>query len=169
VIAEFSIPTTASHPTRIAAGPDGDLWFIETFANKIGRITTSGAITEFSVSPISPAASVELMDITAGPDSNVWFSNTASSSQSAGGALGRITPSGFIDQFAITGVTSMPSFVGVSGLIAGHDEVWGRVVRIGVEWKDDGRSRVNPLVRMRKVIREAFTIRCNLRRGLYRV
>jgi dolichyl-phosphate beta-glucosyltransferase len=41
------------------------------------------------------------------------------------------------------------------------------IEEVGVEWKDDGRSRVNPLVDMWKVIREAFTIRCNLRRGLY--
>ncbi len=41
------------------------------------------------------------------------------------------------------------------------------IEEVGVEWKDDGRSRVNPLVDMGKVIREAFTIRCNLRRGLY--
>jgi glycosyltransferase involved in cell wall biosynthesis len=41
------------------------------------------------------------------------------------------------------------------------------IEEVGVEWQDDGRSRVNPLVDMWKVIREAFTIRCNLRRGLY--
>jgi dolichyl-phosphate beta-glucosyltransferase len=41
------------------------------------------------------------------------------------------------------------------------------IEEIGVQWRDDGRSRVNPLVDMWKVIREAVTIRCNLRRGLY--
>ncbi|MDB4983663.1 MAG: putative glycosyltransferase [Myxococcales bacterium] len=41
------------------------------------------------------------------------------------------------------------------------------IEEVGVEWQDDGRSRVNPLVDMWKVIREALTIRCNLRRGLY--
>jgi glycosyltransferase involved in cell wall biosynthesis len=41
------------------------------------------------------------------------------------------------------------------------------IEEVGVEWKDDGRSRVNPLKDMWKVIREALTIRRNLRRGVY--
>ena len=41
------------------------------------------------------------------------------------------------------------------------------IAEIGVEWKDDGRSRVNPLKDMWKVIREALTIRRNFRRGVY--
>ena len=41
------------------------------------------------------------------------------------------------------------------------------IAEVGVEWKDDGRSRVNPLKDMWKVIKEAMTIRKNLRRGVY--
>jgi hypothetical protein len=41
------------------------------------------------------------------------------------------------------------------------------IAEVGVEWKDDRRSRVNPLKDMWKVIREALTIRKNLRRGVY--
>ena len=41
------------------------------------------------------------------------------------------------------------------------------IAEVGVEWTDDGRSRVNPLKDMWKVIREALTIRKNLRRGVY--
>ena len=47
-ITEFSIPTAGSNPYDITAGPDGNLWFTEHDANKIGRITPSGAVTEFS-------------------------------------------------------------------------------------------------------------------------
>ena len=36
------------------------------------------------------------------------------------------------------------------------------IEEVGVEWKDDGRSRVNPLTDFWKVIREALTIRRNL-------
>ncbi|NOT60599.1 MAG: hypothetical protein HOP19_10290, partial [Acidobacteria bacterium] len=39
---EFKIPTAASGVSRIIAGPDGNLWFLETAAHKIGRITPSG-------------------------------------------------------------------------------------------------------------------------------
>jgi dolichyl-phosphate beta-glucosyltransferase len=41
------------------------------------------------------------------------------------------------------------------------------IAEVGVEWKDDRRSRVNPLVDMWKVVREALTIRRNLRKGIY--
>ena len=41
------------------------------------------------------------------------------------------------------------------------------IAEVGVEWKDDGRSRVNPLKDMWKVIREAITIRKNLKAGVY--
>ena len=41
------------------------------------------------------------------------------------------------------------------------------ITEVGVEWADDGRSRVNPLKDMYKVVREALTIRKNLRRGVY--
>jgi len=41
------------------------------------------------------------------------------------------------------------------------------IAEVGVEWKDDGRSRVNPLKDMWKVIREAITIRKNMKAGVY--
>lgn len=41
------------------------------------------------------------------------------------------------------------------------------VAEIGVEWKDDRRSRINPLKDMWKVIREALVIRKNLKSGVY--
>jgi dolichyl-phosphate beta-glucosyltransferase len=43
------------------------------------------------------------------------------------------------------------------------------IEEVGVEWKDDQRSRVNPLTDFWKVIREALTIRRNLDRGVYRI
>jgi dolichyl-phosphate beta-glucosyltransferase len=41
------------------------------------------------------------------------------------------------------------------------------IAEVGVEWKDDGRSRVNPLKDMWKVISEAMTIRRNIKAGVY--
>jgi glycosyltransferase involved in cell wall biosynthesis len=41
------------------------------------------------------------------------------------------------------------------------------IAEVGVEWTDDRRSRVNPLKDLWKVVREAMTIRRNLRRGVY--
>jgi glycosyltransferase involved in cell wall biosynthesis len=41
------------------------------------------------------------------------------------------------------------------------------IQEVGVEWLDDRRSRINPLKDMWKVIREAVTIRRNLKQGVY--
>src|SRR5262245_23754173 len=49
VFDEFPIPTAGAGPIGITTGPDGNLWFTEYLANKIGRITPSGTITEFPV------------------------------------------------------------------------------------------------------------------------
>jgi virginiamycin B lyase len=71
VITEFSVPTSNSTPSGIAAGPDGNLWFTEngSSANKIGRITPSGVVTEFPI----PTPNSRPDEIAAGPDGNVWF------------------------------------------------------------------------------------------------
>ncbi len=45
-------------------GSDGALWFVESDANKVGRITTSGGITTYTL----PNASSYPHQITAGPD-----------------------------------------------------------------------------------------------------
>ena len=42
-------PHVHSGPSGITAGPDGALWFTEPDGNKIGRITTAGVVTEFTV------------------------------------------------------------------------------------------------------------------------
>ncbi len=63
------VPTAAAAPWDITTGPDGALWFTESGARTIGRITTSGQITEFPL----PAGSGQPFGITTGPDGNVWF------------------------------------------------------------------------------------------------
>ena len=80
-ITEFPVPGSA--PSVITAGPDGNLWFTEFNAGKIGRITPSGSITEFAI----PTANSRSQGITAGPDGNVWFAESLTS------RIGRITTS----------------------------------------------------------------------------
>ncbi len=46
-IIEYPLPTAAATPAGITTGPDGNLWFTESAANKIGTITPSGEIHEF--------------------------------------------------------------------------------------------------------------------------
>ena len=51
-IREFRIPTPSSHPQGVAKEPDGNGWFSETSANKIGRLTPGGVYTEFPISTV---------------------------------------------------------------------------------------------------------------------
>src|SRR6476469_6263995 len=82
-----------SFPYAIAAGPDGNVWFTDQGNPKaIGRISTSGAITEFSAG-IDPGSYDN--GITAGPDGNLWFTDNGLSFR----AIGRITPAGTVDEF----------------------------------------------------------------------
>lgn len=46
-IAEFHTPTLKSRPTGIVTGPDGALWFSESNAGRIGRLTPQGDFTEY--------------------------------------------------------------------------------------------------------------------------
>lgn len=80
--------------TNAAAGPDGNIWFavpaVVAGAEKIGKITPSGAITEYPL----PTHNSYLQGITTGPDGNVWFT------EYEGNKIGRITPTGTITTFA---------------------------------------------------------------------
>ena len=78
---------TGSYPTGIVSGPDGNLWFTEQ-SGKIGRITTGGTLTEFTVPGSDPDG------ITNGPDGNLWFADD-------NGKIGQITPSGSYTEFNI--------------------------------------------------------------------
>ncbi len=74
VITDFTTPTAKSGPAVVTVGPDGNLWFTESGANKIGMINpTTHAISEFSI----PTANSDPEGITAGPDGNVWFAEYA--------------------------------------------------------------------------------------------
>ena len=93
-INEFPTPTPGSSPYFITAGPDGNLWFTENQANKIGQITSSGLIAEFPILPVSSHAFPT--GITTGPDGNVWFTEDSTNK------IGRIMPDGtHLTQFSI--------------------------------------------------------------------
>lgn len=82
-------PVGAGRIGGIAAGHDGNLWFTETAANKIGRITPVGVIDTF---PIRFGASPQ--EITAGPDGSLWFTESD--------AIGRITTEGVVSEFLLS-------------------------------------------------------------------
>src|SRR5262249_59729603 len=61
---EFPIPdTTVARPEGITRGPDGNLWFAQSTADRIGRITPAGLVTQFALPFLSQPS-----EITAGAD-----------------------------------------------------------------------------------------------------
>ena len=90
---EFNAGLTPSDPWDIAAGEDGNLWFVSQSPAFIGRIAPDGTITEFSTG-LTPNSQPSA--ITAGPDGNLWFTESADP-----GRIGRITAAGVITENSI--------------------------------------------------------------------
>ncbi len=61
----FPVPTSSAGLRRITTAPNGDMWFIETEKNKLGRITTSGAIDEFNLPYVTAGYTANDLDVDA--------------------------------------------------------------------------------------------------------
>ncbi|MBI3832127.1 MAG: Virginiamycin B lyase [Planctomycetes bacterium] len=98
---EFKIPSQATDgngmvkgcwPRVIIAGPDGNLYFAEMAASKIGRITMKGEIAEYPI----PTKDSKPYGLTVGADKNIWFA------ESGGNKIGKLDiKTGKVDEFPI--------------------------------------------------------------------
>jgi virginiamycin B lyase len=113
-------------PLAIASGPDGALWFTESGGSKsqIGRITTSGQISQYG-------ASGDPLAIAVGSDKALWFTELQA------GAIGRITTAGKVTVYS-KGITpgSNPYWIaaGPDGALW-FTELGGRIGRITTRGK----------------------------------
>jgi len=82
-------------PSYITAGPDGNLWFLETAGQRIGRVTPEGEVTEFA-SGVQPKSA--LHGITAGSDGNIWVADGGKMTR----AIVRMAPDGVATRFSPT-------------------------------------------------------------------
>ena len=107
-ITEFSNGLTAfSDPTSITVGPDGNLWFVEyPTPGRIGKITTSGVITEVAEGGTTPNLPLnpQIAGIEPGPDGQLWFTEGRND-----GHVARINPGTRAVQDMATGGVS-PGF-----------------------------------------------------------
>jgi streptogramin lyase len=95
-----------SRPSRIALGPEGDLWVAMFGASSVDRITLTGQRTRF---PLSPGAAPN--DIALGPDGAFWIT------EYEGGKIARMTTSG-----ELTGEFPVPTpGAHPTGIAAGPD------------------------------------------------
>ncbi|MBK5219410.1 MAG: hypothetical protein JJE35_06470 [Thermoleophilia bacterium] len=98
----------------LVSGPDGNLWFVghnySLGRDLVGKVTPSGAVSEFEVSAqASPAAA----EIAAGTDGSLWFTDPNSN------AIGRVTTSGQITKFAVPTPGAAPT-----AIAAGPGGLW---------------------------------------------
>lgn len=118
-VSEYAAPTAHSRPSGITAGPDGNVWFTESDVNKIGRVTTSGVFTEFTVPFSLPNG------IVAGPDGNLWVTDEASK-------IDRITPSGAVTRYQVPTINGYPSgiTVGPDGALWFTEYIGNKIGRV---------------------------------------
>jgi virginiamycin B lyase len=89
----------SGYPIQITTGSDGAVWFTET--PFIGRITTSGVLTEFRIK----SRRTYPYGIALGADGNIWFTDRGTTS------IGKITPKGVITEYNLNG----PDAVEITG------------------------------------------------------
>ncbi len=103
-LTEFQTHHENGTPKAILAGPDGNLWFIDG-ADRIGKVTASGVISEYSL-PYQPLA------LAVGPDRELWYTTLNNK-------IAKITTSGTITEY------SLPTGSEPYGIAAGPDgKIW---------------------------------------------
>jgi virginiamycin B lyase len=118
----YAIPTPRAFTWGIVTASDGNLWFLETDGNRVGRITLSGEITEFPL----PTPDAHAQAITAGPDGNLWLT------EGYPNKIARVTTQGVFTEF------QLPAGTFPSGITAGPGgTVWF------TEYYKDSIGRIN--------------------------
>lgn len=125
-----TLPVT---PVSLAAGPDGNVWYVATTnisggVGVVGKVTPGGQVTAWSFTG-SPG------DITAGPDGNVWFTKVETSMSAPNsngnqffvftGKADRIDTSGTLTEYTVFAVDESVSQnwtdVTMPGIVTGPD------------------------------------------------
>ena len=119
-LAEYPITTQASDPLSVTTGPDGNIWFTEYAAGKIGKMSPNGTVlAEYSLSSAGPGAH-HPYGITTGPDGNLWFTDPVIvNGTTVTAAVGKISTSGVIQEYAV------PASSAPHGIAPGPDgDLW---------------------------------------------
>lgn len=98
--------TFTSTPYHVTRAPDGSIWYTTT-SNKIGRVTATGIVTEFT----TPSA-LNIGQITTGPDGFIWYISSSVN------RIGKVNPAtGVVTEYTIAS--------GGQGISAGPDgNIW---------------------------------------------
>jgi streptogramin lyase len=121
----------------MVVGPDHNIWFTELTGEKIGRLTTSGTLTEFKIS-----GAQSLVGIASGPDGNIWFTDQFA------GKVGHINTSG-----GLLKAFSLPAGSHPQGLTVGPDgNLWF------VDQKNTGKFTIGKITTAGKIKEYSGTV-----------
>lgn len=125
-VRSFTVGSGTLGLDQITAGPGGDLWFTEARGRKIGRITASGAVSQYALTSSAPGP----RGIVEGPDGDIWFADYT------GGAIGRSTAAGQISEYPV-GTVALPLSIstGPDGDLWFTEEAAGAIGRITTSGK----------------------------------
>jgi streptogramin lyase len=121
-LAQFTVPTSGEL-VDIAEGPDGGIWFTDTGANRVARLSPDGAtLVGYPV----PSADAFPHGITSGPDGNLWFTMRDANK------IGLITTAGAITEICIPTAASGPTSItsGPDGNVWFTESASGKIGRV---------------------------------------
>jgi virginiamycin B lyase len=100
-----SVPSVAV--CAITSDTNGNLWVAEPALNRIAKITTAGAITQYPVRTsnawVTAITNSDGEPLTAAFSGAVWFT------EAVGNKVGRITSSGSVTEYSIPTASALPS------------------------------------------------------------
>lgn len=94
-ITEYPVPTASSYPAAIIAAPDGNLWFVERTAKKVGKLTMDGAFREYPL----PADSTMPTSIGVDQSGIVWFLEGGDYDKA--GKIGKLSSDGNVTEYPL--------------------------------------------------------------------
>lgn len=102
---EYAIPTAGSGPFALATGIDGNIYFTENTASKVGQLSTGGTFNEIATT----TANAGPAGIISGPDGGLWFT------ESEAGKIGTVKTTSFtttgLKEYPVTWAPSHPAFI----------------------------------------------------------
>jgi virginiamycin B lyase len=104
-VKEYNTPTFFSGPQGIVKGSDGAFWFCEDNVGQVGRIDSTGKITEYVVGASDSTPFMAAL----GSDGNVWFTEVGANAVASITTKGVVTTYGLITGGAVPiGIVAAP-------------------------------------------------------------
>jgi streptogramin lyase len=89
---EYRVPTPGANPYGVAVGADGQVWFLESDADKVGAVDRRGRFREW---PLDFFEGSGPRDLTLARNGDLWFTETNVD------LIGRITPQGEVSHYPV--------------------------------------------------------------------